>query len=144
MIEYSLEPFHEIAADVCERIPAHFAENKHYGKPNLDWDYYLQSSYAGQCKAVTIRDDGKLVGYTIFFITNDPDRKHVLQATNSGIFVDDDYRGKASIQLLKKADAYMKDLGAQEINYLIKDDRIGKLLSRQAYKQDYKLWSKTL
>lgn len=144
MIVYSLEPFHKIASDVAERIPAHFAENRHYGQPNLDWDYYLSASHAGHCQAVTVRDDDELVGYSIFFISHDPDRKHILQATNSGIFLDKEYRGKIAMELMKKSDAYMKELGVHEINYLLKDDRLGRLLGRNGYKPEYKLWSNTL
>jgi hypothetical protein len=141
MVQYALEPFHQIASDVALKIPAHYAEKKSFGLPNLDWDYYLTASHMGLCKAITVRDDDKLVGYSVFFISHDTDRKHIQIATNAGVFLDPEYRGKIAIQLLKKSDEYLKELGAQEINYLLDDDRLGRLLGRNGYKSEYKLWS---
>jgi hypothetical protein len=142
MITYHLEPLHEMAPEGIDKLSSHFeGYESSYGKLNMDWDYYLAASYAGQCKAVTVRDDGKLVGYALFFIGHNPDHKHIIQATNSGIYLDEKYRGKVSLQLLRKSDEFMKELGAHEINYLLKDDRIGRLLGRNGYKSDHRLWS---
>jgi hypothetical protein len=142
MIHYALEPLHEMAAEGLDKLNDHYkGHESSYGKLNMDWDYYLSASHAGKCKAVTVRDGSRLVGYALFFIGNNPDHKHILQATNSGIYLDEEYRGKISLQLIKKADEFLKNLGVKEINYLLKDDRIGRLLGRNGYKSDHKLWS---
>ena len=145
MIEYLLEPFANIADYVFKNQHEHYKDASgmvsHY-IPEVDWNYYLQASAARQCVAITARNDGKPVGYSVFFISYDPNHKSIMEATNSGIFVERAYRGRVSLQLINKADQYLKEMGVHEINYLVKDDRIGKLLARYGYKNDHKLWSR--
>lgn len=141
---YQIEPFHEIAEYVAEKVPEHYEEVKNREGselPNMDWDYYLEASLSGQCIAITARDQGKLVGYSVFFIETNANHKHILEAVNSGIFLERKYRGRESLNLLRKTTEMLKQRGVHTISYLLKDDRIGKLLSRNGYKMDMKLWS---
>ena len=137
MIEFSYRPFHEVASEIVPHIPAHGAEAE--GGVNVDWDYYLEASYLGQCMAVTAHQDGELAGYSIFFISKNANQKHMTEASNVALYVTPKHRGKLALLLMKKSDEFLN--GVDEITYTLRDDRIGKLLSRQGYKPEYKVWS---
>jgi hypothetical protein len=141
LIEFNLVPFHEIAEYVARNVDQHVLDSGYGKRANLDWDYYLAASHSGECVAIVVTDDEKTVGYSVFFVSNNPNHKHIIEANNSGIYLEKKYRGKTSIQLFKKADELLKALGVSEINYLLKDDRVGKILSRNGYRPEHKLWS---
>lgn len=141
---YQIEAFHDIAGYVAKNVSEHHkeADERETSEPlNMDWDYYFEASLAGQCIAITARDDGELVGYSVFFIETNANHKHILEAVNSGVFLEKKYRGRESLNLFKRSTELLRGKGIHAINYLIKDDRIGKLLSRQGYKMEMKLWS---
>lgn len=140
-MRFDLVPFHEVGEEIAKKVPEHYQAVKDYGPPNVDWDYYLQASLQGKCVAVTSRDNGVLVGYSVFFIETNANHKHILEASNSGIYVDPSHRGKTALQLLKKSNEFLKQLNINEINYTLKDARIGKLLARQGYKPEHTVWS---
>lgn len=141
MIEYAFVPAHTIMGEGVEMLPRH-AEDAAYGeKANLDWDYYLEASIAGQCYASTVRDNGKLVGYSVYFLSTQTNHKHIIEASNSVLFIEKKYRGRAFFKLLDVAEEALKKMGAHEINYLLKNPQLGKLLARRGYKPDHTLWS---
>lgn len=110
-----------------------------YGSPEIDWDSYLAASYAGRVMVVTARDGEKLVGYSIFTLGNNPRYKNIIEACNSGLFLEKPYRGRLSRLFIKKSDEYLKNLGVHETSYTLSDDRIGRMLA--GYQSKYKIWS---
>lgn len=142
-MEFDFVPFHRIAAEIAPNIARHYtemSEGDDYGAPNLDWDSYLAASQAGQCVAVTLRDQGELVGYSVFFISRNPRYKHLIEASNNGIFLEKKYRGGYGRALSKKSDEYLQAAGVNETNYTLSDDRVGRMLG--GYQSNYKVWSK--
>lgn len=138
---FAMVPFHEVGEEIAKKVPEHYEAVKDYGPPNVDWDYYLQASFEGKCVAITARDEEKLVGYAVFFIETNANHKHHLEAINSGLFVDPEYRGSTAIEMFKRTTEFLKSLNVNEINYALKDERIGRLLAREGYKPDHTVWS---
>lgn len=144
---YDFVPFHEVAEEIAKNLETHYDDvdfKDDYGRPNLDWDSYLGQSLDGSCRAVTARDKGKLVGYSVYCIGVNMNHKTNIEAANTGIFIDKAYRGKITTTLLRKADEELKKLGVMEVNYILNDDRIGILLKRVKYKARHTVWSKKL
>lgn len=135
-IDYALVPFNEVGLEIAENVPRHYEAVPHFGRPNPDWEHYFNSY------VVTARDSGKLIGYSAFFVNTNVNHKHIVEAENAGIFVDPAYRGRVSVELIKKSDQFLKDNGVHVINYAVHDERIGRLLARQGYKPMQIVWSK--
>ncbi|MCE7073692.1 hypothetical protein LZG74_25505 [Dyadobacter sp. CY327] len=141
MIEFNFTPFHDVMIDIAELLPEHESEVMYYGPVNVDWNYYMAAGMAGQCHAVTVRDNGYLVGYSVFTIDNNPNHKHTIEASNAAIFLDKGYRGKIGREMFLYAQKRLSGMGVKEIHYMIKDERIGKLLGRMGYAPDHTVWS---
>lgn len=143
---YDFMPFHLVAEEIAKNLQNHYDDvdkKDEYGRPNLDWDTYLQLSLAGRCHAVIARE-AKLIGYSVFCVSNNINHKGVIEAVNTGIFVDRNYRGKITLELIRKSDEYLKDFGVHEVNYTFNDNRIGILLKRANYKAKHTVWSNRL
>lgn len=145
MITWDFVPVHTIAGEIAPNVERHYfeiSEKDEYGVPNIDWRYYLEASNSGLCWAVTARDDGKLIGYSVFTISENPRYKHLLEANGNGLFIEKEYRGKLGMTFLKKTDEYLQKAGVKETNYIINGERVPKLLSRRGYKSTYKVYSR--
>ena len=143
---YDFVPFHLVAEEIAKNLENHYDDvdlKDDYGRPNLDWDSYLALSLAGRCKVVTARNE-RLVGYSAFCISNNLNHKGITEAANTGIFIDKAYRGKITLELIRKSDEYLRDIGVDEIIYVLNDDRIGTLLKRAKYKAKHTVWSSRL
>lgn len=142
---YNFVPFHLVAEEIAKNLEAHYDDvelKDAYGRPNLDWDSYLQLSLAGRCKVVTAREKGVLVGYSCFCISNNLNHKGIIEASNTGIFINKKYRGKITLEFIRKSDEFLRQIGINEIIYVLNDERIGALLKRVKYKAKHMVWSK--
>jgi len=141
---YDFVPFHEAAGEIAQNLETHYddvAVKDEYGRPNLDWENYLAQSEMGSCKAVTARDGGRLVAYSVFCMGVNMNHKTVIEAANTGIWVHPDYRGKITLELVRNSDEFLKAAGVMETTYILMDERIGALLKRAKYKPRHTVWS---
>ncbi len=144
---YDFVPFHEVAGEIAKNLETHYndAELKDsYGRPNLDWDNYLAQSVAGSCRAVTARDNGKLVGYSVFCVGVNINHKTIIQASNIGMFVWKKYRGKIAMDLIRNSDEFLRQIGVMEVMYVMQNKRLGSLLKRAKYDDKYVVWARDL
>lgn len=142
---YDFVPFHLVAEEIAKNLENHYDDvdlKDDYGRPNLDWDSYLQLSLAGRCRVLTARIDGKLIAYSCFCISNNLNHKGIIEAANTGIFIEKEYRGKITLEFIRKSDEFLKELGVTEVIYILNDNRIGALLKRAKYKAKHIVWSK--
>lgn len=142
---YDLVPFQEIAEDVAKNAETHYADmgiKEGYGRPDLDWEMYLQMSLAGRCVAVTARDKGELKAYSVFLLSNNLHYKKFIEAMSTGFFIDKDYRGKITSEFIKKCDELLERIGVMQTSYSLSDDRLGRLFERVGYKASNIIWSK--
>lgn len=144
-MEFDFVPLHQVVTEIKPNVARHYtemSEGDDYGPPNIDWDSYLAASHAGLCRVVTVRDNGNLVGYSVYSIGTNLRYKHLIEAASAGIFIEKEYRGRLGDRLVKKADEYLRNLGIHETNYIESDDRVGALLGRNGYQSPYRVWSK--
>lgn len=121
------------------------AQDEAEGPVNADWDYYLFAGSQARCWAATVRDDGKMVAYSVFFIDNNFNHKHLIEATSAGFFVDRAYRGKNVFNDLRAySEEYLQKIGANVVQYILRGNGLGRVLSSKGYSSDYRVWSKTL
>jgi GNAT superfamily N-acetyltransferase len=135
-MDFDFVPLHQVVAEIAPNVTRHYyemTEGDDYGPPDIDWGAYAHASHLGLCRVVTARDNGKLVGYAVFSLGRNPRYKNRIEASGDGIFLEKEYRGQCSAQLIKRADQYLQNLGIQETNYTLSDDRIGRLLGRIGY-----------
>lgn len=141
---YEFVSFHEIGKELEKNFTTHYADMKRkeeYGPGDIDWFSYIQASHLGKCKVVTVREDGELIAYSVFFIFNNMNHRKIIEATNTGLFIKKEYRGKIILELLRKSDEFLQNYGVMETNYATNDTRIGKLLERVKYKTSNVTWS---
>lgn len=144
MIAFDLAPLHRIYHEIEPNVERHYSEmteGDDYGPPDIDWALYLALSKADRCIVVTVRDEGKLVGYSAYIIGKNPRYKTRTQASSQGLFLEKEYRGRLSGIFIKKADEYLRKIGVHETAYILSDDRVGHLLGRHGYESKYKVWS---
>jgi len=141
LIEISFVPVNEVCGEIAPHVARHSREAEgNEANVNIDWEAYISSGLTGLCWAVTARDSGKLIGYAIYTIANNPRFKHIIEATSDGIFLEKEYRGKVALQ--KKAAEILKGVGVHEINYILRENsKFGKVLERDGYCPNYKIWS---
>ena len=144
MIEYSFVPLHDVASYLIQNMEKHHAEvegRDGYDPLDMDVDYLLQASRLGQCFVVVPTDNQKPVGYSLFFISTSTVNKNIIEANNEALYIEKEYRGKITKDFLEKSTEFLKNAGVHRINYLIKNEAMGKLLERAGYKNEFKLWS---
>lgn len=142
---YDFVPLHDVAGEIAKNLDKHYEDadsRDDYGKANIDWDNYFALSRDGKCRVVTARKDGEMVGYSIFIIGTNINHKHIIEALNTGLFIQKGYRGKIVSEFLRKTDEYLNELGVMRVNYALSDDRLGALLKRKGYKAKFITWSK--
>lgn len=143
-MEYDFVNAFNVIGELAMNVERHYKEmldSESELLPNIDWEHYRTISNMGVCKALTMRDNGKLVGYAVFTISTNPRHKDVLEAFCDGIFIEKEYRGKHSLMLFKKIDEYMKSFDVKEVHFLIDNEKIGRFLSKNGYNETKTLWS---
>jgi hypothetical protein len=95
--------------------------NKHKVKLNPNWARYFELEQQGKLHLFTLRDQGQLLGYSVFFLDNHIHYDNLIVATNDIIYLRKDQRlGIAGIRLLKYSEQQMKELGADKITWHVK------------------------
>ena len=118
----------------------HWDEIAHYKdiELNPDYDLYIKTEQAGFNKCYIARDDnGKMIGYAVFFIKHHPHYKQSLMAVQDIIFIDPERRG-VGLFLIRFCDAELKKIGVQVVSHHVKFAHdFSKGLERMGYeKQD--------
>lgn len=95
--EYTIqvEPFMDAYADAKELLEAHWHEiapYKDFLTVNPDLDAYKKLDEKGALSTITVRKDGKLIGYIVFFISRHLHYSDIFVATDDLHFLHPDYR----------------------------------------------------
>ena len=138
MVKFGLESFNQTRQDIEYLLKLHYDEialNKDVIPLDPDWDKYKKLFDLNQLAIFTVRDEGKLVGYSIFFVTSHLHYKSTIYANNDLLYLHPNYRkGSLGIKLLKSSEIYLKQKGVAKIMWHIKfnkDFRV--LLHRMGY-----------
>ena len=141
----------ELASEVWDEIMPllknHWQEIAHYKDIPLDPDYsvYKQMEDMGALRVYTVRKEGKLIGYSAFFIRQHPHYKSSKQAVQDIIYVDPAHRGGVGRRLIKECDELLKAEGVQVVYQHVKAaHNFGPLLERMGYQMQDIIYSKRL
>ena len=124
MINFDVEKYAQVNEDIKELIKLHYEEiavNKDVIPLDPDWDKYKHLCDSGLLVIITARDESKLIGYSIFFITNHLHYKSTKYANNDLLYLHPDYRaGMLGIRLIKQSEKILKEKKVDKILWHIK------------------------
>ena len=148
MITAQVEPFHPFVDEVQPMLPEHYQElalNK--DKVPLDpmYDVYDRLDAEGKTLVVTLREDGRLVGYFVGFVAPKLHYKTCLALTMDIFWTHPDIRGGlAGVRLFRAVEKEAKRRGVQTLYYgskLHKDSgRLFEFLKMTPIEMYYSKW----
>lgn len=100
-ITFQEEPGSRFIPDLKDLLPAHWREaGRHHDRVPMavDWEGYLRAEAQGNTLVVTVRDDHRLVGYTVFVLSNHPNYKTSRFANVMVYYVRPDYRRRGFLR----------------------------------------------
>lgn len=148
MLQYAEEHFKDVAPEIADLAPEHFDEVSDYVHVGLDvdWDRFAELDAGGFIKVLSVRDDGKLVGYVIFLVSKGLHYKNTLIALDDAFFLARPYR-KAwnGIRMFQCAEKMLRFHGVQLVRYHEKIKvPCGKVFEYLGYKPQEIMWFKEL
>lgn len=98
-----------------------------------DKEAYERMEANGAVRLYTLRDEGQLVGYSVFFIIHHPHYKSSMQAQQDIIYITPEARGIGK-QFIKDCDEELRKEGVQVVSQHVKaSHNFGPLLERIGY-----------
>ena len=137
-VAFTLEPLTEsLKEELQPLLEKHWQEIAHDLTIPLQprWDVYFALQAAGALNCFIARDDGKLIGYAVFFINFNLHYGSSLQAQQDIVFIEPALRrGTLGTRLLKYAEAQLKAAGVQVVLHHVKaKHNWGPMLERLGY-----------
>ena len=143
---YAEEKFQDWFKDAVPLVVANSKEIDIFGQQlDLDLEAYVSMDMHDLIKSFTVRDDdGKLVGYCLFYIYNHTHFKEMKVAKQDVIYVDPKYR-TCGIKLLRYTEKELKSHGIDLIIQAApKISRLGGVLKRLGYEEMETLYTRRL
>ena len=132
MLTYARESGDDVIYEIKSLLARHWTEHVAFlGVCNPAWDAYVKAESLKFLQIYTCRDDGKLVGYAIFWVRPSLHQLHVCCAVSDVIWIDPAYRGRrhlAGHHLLGFAMKGLTESGANRI-YIEGTDTASSLLN---------------
>lgn len=146
-MQFKSEKISDILEESKPLLQKHWDEIAHFKDIplNPDYDQYLKLEQMGITRSYSARmEDGKLIGYAVFFIRPNLHYKDSIQALQDIIFIDKNYRG-AGLGLIKFCDRMLKEEGIQVVFQHIKaSHNFGPALERMNYELVDLIYAKRL
>jgi GNAT superfamily N-acetyltransferase len=124
MIEFFEESFSSLDDSWKEIFQEHYEEiawNKDKIKLDPDYEKYRLLDSKGMLKVYTAREDGILIGYSVWFLVWHMHYKSTLKAMNDILYLKKEYRGgMLGVRLLQYSEEKLKGLGVHTIGLHIK------------------------
>ena len=138
-----------LAEELLPFFVEHYIEIAHDKTVKLspDWEQYYKLDAASVLQVFIARDEeGTLLGYVVYFVTQNLHYKELRQAVQDLFFVDKTKRGyMVGIKLLKISEEILRNIGVQSIQQHVKlAHDFSPLLERQGYEQVEKLFIKRI
>ncbi len=148
-VTYAVEPFALFYAEARDLLYAHYLEVAVNQDIPLDpdTDFYHSAEKLGLLATYTARDDGKIVGYSLYFFRPRHPHYRVGWATNDIIYVTPECRRQGvANDLLEFAEAGLKKLGAAVVHTDAKTEHpeLGRLLKSRKYRHTEDGYTKRL
>lgn len=125
MITIKPETVAEARGDIEPLLVKHYEEltvGKHVVKLNVDWGKYERLEKSGLLATLVARDDGRMVGYAVFFIASHIHYKDLITASNDVLFLEKEYRtsSRCGLGLIRESEKHLTSLGVQKIMWHVK------------------------
>lgn len=129
MIKMTVEKVMEAKAEIEALLPHHYDEltlHKEIAKLEPDWNLYRRAEESGSLFFLAVREDGKLVGYAVFFIKQNLHYKGMRTASNDVLFLASEYRqGSTGLKLIK---SFERELKQREVDLILCHAKQGTVL----------------
>ena len=146
-MEFNIERFGSIIDEVMPLLEMHHKElwwDKDQAL-DIDLETYYHSCENNRYPIFTARDNGKLIGYSTYFVQFHVHHKSVLTAIHDVLFVLPEYRGKVGKELLQYSENELKNLGVNMIMQAVTPMiDFSPLLKRMGYKELETLYVKRI
>lgn len=146
-MKFQRELAQHVLVEIIPLLEKHYEEIAHYKDIPLDPDYevYMKMETIGFLRVYTARtEEGKLIGYCIYFVKTNPHYKTSLQALQDVFFIDPAHRGFGA-KLLIWTHKELKAEGVQLVCQHIKAAHdFGPMLERLGYEFMDKIYVKRL
>lgn len=135
-MKFAKEFGRDIVEEIAPLLVLHYKEIAHYQDIPLEpaLDKYLSIEDEGLLRVYTARKDGKLVGYSIYFIRHNLHYSSSKQALQDILFIHPEHRGTGG-KLIAWCDEQLRAEGVQAVYHHVKAaHNFGPLLERMGYK----------
>lgn len=143
MAKIDCVPLSDIFDEFKEAIEKRREEIKEVLGYYLDPDYetYRLVADSGRALVVTLRDEeGKIVGWSLYYISASLRRKAEFEAENHTIFVDKEYREAYGERMITDADKFLKRLGVKRSRFMNDIRGFGRMLASLGYNGKTVIW----
>jgi hypothetical protein len=137
MMHLATETFAQVRDEIEDLIVMHYdeiASDKHVIKLDPDWGKYESMERDNALRIFTARKDGKLVGYSVFFLVWHPHYKQNLFAQNDIVFLHPDHRGGTGVRLIRYSEEQLRKDRVDKLVWHAKPDTaLSQLLPKMGY-----------
>lgn len=116
MIKFTVEKLDTVYEEIQDLLKQHWEEIavlKDTVKLNPSYDAYRKLEDSGKLYILTVREDGRLVGYYVSIVTKNPHYMDEVWAINDIMYLHPDYRkALTGYTMIRKAEEDLKKMGA--------------------------------
>lgn len=140
----------ELAQPDCNKlIQLHWKEIANWkGEVPLEprWEEIHALERDGRIVLLTLRENGELIGYSMFVLNIHLHYRSLTVATNDVLFVRPDKRkSRLGLRLIKESEKYVKEIGANKITWHMKPFKsFGDILEKLGYTHEELIYGKYL
>lgn len=139
MVTFQQESLYEIIDEVDELLQLHYLEltlNRDKIKLEPMWERYSALEFAGAFVVYTARSNGRLIGYSAFFLNNHLHYADLKTAINDVLFIHPEFRvGRTGIGMIRFSERELvKQLGSFKLVWHAKlSNELSSILERMGY-----------
>lgn len=123
-MEYQEESYWDVIDELRPMLQEHYKEVAMYQDDidlNFDEEKYRTIDHQDALRIFTMREEGKLVGYNVFFVSTHIHYMDHIYAQNDVVYIDPEYRGsECTPTFFKRCDNWLKEEGVSVITYHMK------------------------
>ena len=145
-VKFSSERVAAVWPEIYPLFEKHWNEIAHFKDIPLDPDVELYNSLddLGIMRVFTARDDGKLIGYSVYFVGPHIHFRKSIHATQDVFFINKENRG-FGMRFLRWCDDELRRDGVQVvINAVSQSNDYSPVLRRMGYKESEKMFCRRL
>ena len=139
----------QVRKEIEPLLLAHYDEialHKESIKLDVDWGKYEGLERNNALRVFTARDEGRLIGYSVFFLVWHPHYKSSLFAQNDVLYLSPEHRkGTAGIRLIDFSELRLRADGVLKVIWHVKcENDWSPILERKGYRKEEVIMAKVL